>query len=822
MEMQSFYQGKKVNTKEELSAYSGVSAVNVIVREDCRKVFEVNHAQMKANYDSGVDFQLRNNCSLLCPQTADFLYSQFTPETACYKRGSRPVLEKIVKRLIRNLKTERERALILMRFCRDLYKKYPDRNNHDADYIFGGTEEQLIEKGEELCECLGRLFVALCEIAGIPARYVIHISGGHIVAEAYVESKWAYIDPRCGVYFLKPDGQFASTWDIWNDPNIIYQQSATVKADISERWTWEERAWKCKNIFFAPQEITGLANYSLNDSSRYKYSQVSQALATKLGLWKQNKIYRSLIRRIFGISQDMWCLSWERRQLRKVPLIYRNDGFTPFYHKPISAKQMSEHFIEPLSGTNVNILEWGLGPGSVFCYDTKAGQVFLEDLTEQQRSKLRHGDINVWQNVTGMIRRGIDPLKFAVTRGHELGLEVYSRLEMNHEYGPASDDNWMWVALVGDFNKNNPQFRIPGSSAHLDFKYTEVREFKLAILREAVERGSDGISLDFSVYPPHFENPDPEILTEFIRDVRKMTNEAAAVRNRRIKLMVRFPARTAEKIGLDWKRLMQETLVDAVVPSFSTCSAKEFDIDIDEFISMRNRTGVKVYGCLWQALGFFTTDPTPEDEKAGRKYDKPKTKDLYFAQAMLLHRAGVDGLQLAMSSDEWRHNPFFNTLADPEKMLYSDKRYMVNQESPVKVLTLRSGESQAVSLRIADDPVQALKDGQKPRAVILVYCNRLLEENEKLDIQVNTARKFSLTAETLAWNKPVSGEIDLFDPDWWRTGEYSLEIKASLLKLGTNRLEFTCFCSPTEKLEIRWIDLKIEYQKNPCLKEVAL
>ena len=74
---------------------------------------------------------------------------------------------------------------------------------------------------------------------------------------------------------------------------------------------------------------------------------------------------------------------------------------------------------------------------------------------------------------------------------------------MNHEYGPASPKNWMWVLLVGDFNKKHPEYRIPGG-VHLDFKHKAVRDFKMAIFREAVEAGADGISMDFVVYPPHF------------------------------------------------------------------------------------------------------------------------------------------------------------------------------------------------------------------------------------------------------------------------------------------------------------------------------
>jgi hypothetical protein len=178
----------------------------------------------------------------------------------------------------------------------------------------------------------------------------------------------------------------------------------------------------------------------------------------------------------------------------------------------MTRERLEKELVNPFQGTSVQILEWGLGPGSVFCYDTKVGQVFGAGLTDEQWKLLRPGDRWVYENVTGLIKAGADPLRAAVQRGHQIGLKVFARLEMNHEYGPADDKNWMWVGFVGDLNKKHPEYRIPGG-VNLDFRHKEVRHFKLAIFREAAEAGVDGISMDFVVYPPFFEKPDKEIMT---------------------------------------------------------------------------------------------------------------------------------------------------------------------------------------------------------------------------------------------------------------------------------------------------------------------
>jgi hypothetical protein len=808
--------GSVAQTWDQLAAYTGAQAVQALVGEDRQQVFEVNAAQMRANYDGGVDFQLRETCVLLCAQTASFLYDKFTPRQTRYAAGSRPVLETVVKEQLDGTTDPRDRMLALMRFCRDLYQRNPERNITDADYIFGGREEELIAKGEELCECLGRLFVALCEIAAIPARYVIHIGGGHIVAEALVDGHWAYVDPRTGVHFERGDGVLASTWDLWSDPGLLRKQPDRIKTEISPRWTWEERVWRCEQIFFRPQEITGFTNYSLMDADRYQYAQVTQKEATQLGLWSHAEEYQKLTARIFGLAGDGWRLDWSARELGSSELIYRNDGFSQFYYHPapMSPAQMAAEFIDPLAGTNVDILEWGMGPGSVFCYDTQVGQVFGEDLTEDQRAMLREGDINVWRNVMGMIREGTDPLRSAIDRGHQQDLKMYTRLEMNHEYGPADDDNWEWVGFVGDFNKQNPQFRLPGS-VRLDFKHPEVRAFKLDILREAAERGSDGISMDFAVYPPFFETPDPEIMTDFVGEARAMADQVGTAQERYIELMVRFPAQAANQLGIDWKRWMQEHLVDAVVPAYHL-GRMEFDLDLDEFVSMGHRTGVKVYGCIFQSLGFHDTDATPDDEKIGPKYDKAKTIEVFYAQAMLFHRAGVDGIQLAMAEGEWNRRPFFDDLADPERMLYAPKRYMVNQgPDPTRVLEFCPDQQSAqVDLRLADDTATAQAADHAPQVRLMLYLDRHLSEREKVTVQINGRSTMVVTRQDLSWDRPVPDRHDHFDPDWWRVGEYTVSIDPLSVNLGVNRLELhydNAADGEQETLSIRWIDVGVSY-----------
>jgi len=825
----ALYDGPAATGWESLEAYSGKQAADRIVGEDRRAAYLYNYRQLDINYGGGVEFQLRARQAILCPQTAEFLYSEFTPTTVRYQKGSRPRLEAVAAEATAGCASQADKALAIMRLCRDLYKQGPKTPWNQ--YVFGGTEEEMLDKPEILCETLGRLMVALCEVIGVPGRVVMHDIGGHIGAEIFIDGDWAYIDPRCGMYFRKPKGGFASVWELVQDPSIIWQQTDAVKADVSDQWSWGYRAWKCASMYFTVEEVNGFQNYSLADADSYDYKQVPYKDAEAAGLMDVNADYVKTAQRVFGVAGDGRQLDWSKQPLRKIDIAYRNDGFSHFFCKPTMTREtLQRDHVNILRDTNAGILVWGLGPGSVFCYETKVGQIFGEGLSEQQMGLLREGDRWVHENVMNLIEEGPGPLAMAIEAAHEAGIKILARLEMNHEYGPAKDDNWMWVAFVGDLNKKHPEYRI-GKGVLLDFKHKEVRDFKLAILREAAEAGADGVSLDLVVYPPFFEKADPAIMTGFVRDVRTMLEEVGRRQNRSLELMARVPFVDYMELGLDWKTWLREGLVDIIVPTHRR-PADYFDIRVEEFIAVGRETDTKVYPTLWQALGFVTTDQHPSDEKTGRRrYDKPKTQGMYYAQAMLFHRAGADGVQLGMSENQWKSRPYFDDLADPEKVLYADKHYMVD---PIEIRPgtfeledeghVLVGERK-VGLRIGDDVFAAKQAGYNVEATMVVYC-RPLQEGERLSIYVNGNDPVEISGDaedekTRAGVKAIDPrrqrhDTFLFERNWWKRGEHKLAVDPDWWKLQDNEIELvysTKSGDMTPPLSITWIDLLLDYDR---------
>ena len=159
---------------------------------------------------------------LYCSSTRSYLYAN-KPESVKYVKGSRPYLEKIVYDICKGCNTDREKVLAILVYVRDLHKKVGG-----VDYFYGGTEEELIKKGEWFCERVSRLMVGLCEIAGFPGRIIFHIAAGHLTVEIFFEGKWGYFDPRCGMFYMDGQNRFLSVAEILEHRAIISKQNECI------------------------------------------------------------------------------------------------------------------------------------------------------------------------------------------------------------------------------------------------------------------------------------------------------------------------------------------------------------------------------------------------------------------------------------------------------------------------------------------------------------------------------------------------------------------------------------------------------------------
>ena len=91
-------------------------------------------------------------------------------------------------------------------------------------------------------------------------------------------------------------------------------------------------------------------------------------------------------------------------------------------------------------------------------------------------------------------------LRVPLSHARQKGLTVYGRLCMNRHYSPGTPHR-------SEFAQNHPQWCEIGKDGWLDvtrmcYAVPEVRQERVAILREAAEIGCDGLCLDFCRQPP--------------------------------------------------------------------------------------------------------------------------------------------------------------------------------------------------------------------------------------------------------------------------------------------------------------------------------
>lgn len=227
-------------------------------------------------YRSGsVDYVLFDEAYILSEDTRHTLYDKAMIPACRYQAGSRIHLEQLVDALTANKHGDYEKAIALLTFVRDIPVNY---GNVDGDPFHGGTEEEVIRKGSSMCNEQARVLCVLAQIAGIPARYVGHMTAfdfdnpksgsGHGVNELFIDGNWVYMDIR-GIVFNKKDHGLASTWDLITNPELIDMQQADLAALRKSNYTLDN-----SRKYFGPNSIHIIANYNVAEHYRYDYSWV--------------------------------------------------------------------------------------------------------------------------------------------------------------------------------------------------------------------------------------------------------------------------------------------------------------------------------------------------------------------------------------------------------------------------------------------------------------------------------------------------------------------------------------------------------------------
>lgn len=230
-------------------------------------------------------------------------------------------------------------------------------------------------------------------------------------------------------------------------------------------------------------------------------------------------------------------------------------------------------------------------------YDSKVWEPVWKRLEDPAFMAFAKGNKHAlsWpENCKYLHEQGIDPYAVWLERCRERGISPWLSMRMNDVH--FSTHRRMQPARSVRFWREHPELgRHPEwdrfDPDHREWKYfafdythKEVRDYSLAMARELIERyRPDGLELDWMRYVCHLtpgkERELAHVLTDFIREVRKIADAVGVKAGRRIKLGARIPSRYeyARDLGYDPETWAKEGICDL----FVVCNKDSVDFGCD-------------------------------------------------------------------------------------------------------------------------------------------------------------------------------------------------------------------------------------------------
>lgn len=304
--------------------------------------------------------------------------------------------------------------------------------------------------------------------------------------------------------------------------------------------------------------------------------------------------------------------------------------------------------------------------GIAFCvnvqralFESSAWETFYCDYApekglDQPAEWRRHGARNLWL----LAQRGINHHARWLERCRFHGIEGWLSMRMNDchglkEYSQAENGveatHWTrhwpstWWRAHPELRRAPYRYERSWEGA-FDYSHEVVREHHMALVRELLGRfDMSGLELDWMrwgmMFAPGKEQAGLELLTEFVREARRLSASAAKRLLHPVKLAVRVPAEpgTCLALGYDVPRWAEEGLVDVVILS-SFLGTANYDYPVSIW---RRLLGPKVK-IIANAEPIVHAHPWAVSFKTGHV---GTTAFTYGAAAAALQR-GVDGIHL--------------------------------------------------------------------------------------------------------------------------------------------------------------------------------
>ena len=503
--------------------------------------------------------------------------------------------------------------------------------------------------------------------------------------------------------------------------------------------------------------------------------------------------------------------------MQKPKLIYYNDArhYSLYrYDPPMSLHQLRQP-VDELLGTGVDTLSFGLASGQTFFHDTKVGMRWGEGVEDHN-----HGVM--WWRASEIAKQaheaGIDPLKVVVDRAHEKGMQILCSMRMND----ASTESNLY--MMSRLKRDRPEVMIGGDPEEVghaatceDYAREDVREHRLQLIDEVLACGPDGLEMDPYIrvyFDPSQARQNAPILTEFVREARRLCDRRGEGRSQRLCLSTRVhPVEAANlAIGMDVRAWMLEGLVDLVVPTPPGALFSP-EIELDWLFEIAKETGTWVYVPIGRE---------PYDDR----YHTP-TIDMTRAAGSNFCAMGADGIYL--SDLNWPYGPeayqTMRELGDADVYARKSKHYLVpvrdagkGEHAPERHLPaqLQQGGMANVAFTVSDGLRAAEQDGELDRVELGVrvvqYC-----PGDELSYKFNGTsilpdRTSHFYGGLVSYGAARSGLPGRINTHYW----FHFDIPSQLVVEGRNELQVAAdriFRQMSSERILQSVELRVHYKE---------
>ena len=368
-------------------------------------------------------------------------------------------------------------------------------------------------------------------------------------------------------------------------------------------------------------------------------------------------------------EEEVGALETDRMRTDTRCLVATQDGGTGML--PDSDPDSVRDLVEGYRNTDFGRIYWEAACGDLCNYYTKLGRIETTEHIELDDYPLFEYRRKV-ENWTEYAQQGTDPLQIAVDHAHKLGMEFYASYRFAEGMGPFHFSPPFEEVNQGGFLERHPELRATrrdGSpTPRISLSYPEARQYLVSLFREMANYPVDGICPLFNRRPPYVEYEPPllesfqqeygqdprqldekdprwlrhraQLMTDFIRDLRKMLDEVAREQGRSKKLSVWVFGSQDENLywGLDVETWIKESLIDTVVPYTSAEGLYSWELawedpsDVEYWLSLTRDTKCQL------SLDIMPRHLTPEQ---------------YHRKAHQLFSLGVESLTFWDSAKIW-------------------------------------------------------------------------------------------------------------------------------------------------------------------------